>query len=630
MSQAVITHAFEQWKQQQRAQGKPLVLDGFILANMPASDLPAAISPDAVIPSEGQIVHRADVARAGAVNENAVAYELVLDDSVGDFNFNWIGLVNKDADVLAAAAGVPAQRKVRTSNNQQGNVLTRSVTMEYAGAQADTQISERADLMQIDVDIFARLLGLETNVRLQLLDLYGRGGFLGDGFLVVRNGDNYSILPGTGYVGGLRVELDNARALPVTNLPTYVWVDASQQGSLFGGWNVVTQITVAPSLEDYTDNNGFQHYVFAVAYIDAEGNVTDLRPIGTQGDQTQQGDFLRKENNLSDVNDPQQALANLNGVPTDRRVNGHPLSQDVAVTAQDIFGGQAVEIGIGADLNNYTVPGLYFQSLDSWAETGFNYPEQVAGSLEVLRSAGVTQIYRVASGSRHYIRSLYQQDWTDWARVYDSNDLPGAEELGALPLTGGTLNGRLRINAEGPELTLESPRGYPSFIQSWDPTWDSARWYVGNGGRDAKLVLHNYTCDTTLSLSNIARINKPLEVEGTITPTNYDNFNQRYYPRDEGEAMAGKIAPRNIAGNNWWKCGSTGKMIQSGTGNFVTNIPFPLAFPNRCLSVVAAVASSTVTPENHAVYVYSVTNTGFRLRVKGIVDGPMRFLAFGD
>ncbi|HIB9010439.1 phage tail protein [Citrobacter sp. 172116965] len=107
---------------------------------------------------------------------------------------------------------------------------------------------------------------------------------------------------------------------------------------------------------------------------------------------------------------------NVNGrVPSERKVNGHSLAGDISVTSQDIFDGQCVEIGPGQDLDNYQTPGLYFQPANANTSAALHYPENNAGSLMVLRSAGITQVYRVYSGSRSYSRSKYStQPWTTW------------------------------------------------------------------------------------------------------------------------------------------------------------------------------------------------------------------------
>ncbi|ELO1018811.1 phage tail protein [Citrobacter freundii] len=107
---------------------------------------------------------------------------------------------------------------------------------------------------------------------------------------------------------------------------------------------------------------------------------------------------------------------NANGrVPSERKVNGHSLTGDISVTSQDIFEGQCVELGADQNLDNYQTPGLYFQPANANTSAALHYPENNAGSLMVLRSAGITQVYRVYSGSRSYSRSKYStQPWTTW------------------------------------------------------------------------------------------------------------------------------------------------------------------------------------------------------------------------
>ncbi|EOI3554050.1 phage tail protein [Cronobacter dublinensis] len=118
-------------------------------------------------------------------------------------------------------------------------------------------------------------------------------------------------------------------------------------------------------------------------------------------------------------------------VPSGRTVNGRALSEDIAITAQDIFNGQSVSIGSASDLNAYTVPGLYYQPANSQAANGKNYPEAVAGSLEVYKHAGITQIYRIYNNSRAYIRTAFNGTWSAWAQQYDEANRPTAGEVGA-------------------------------------------------------------------------------------------------------------------------------------------------------------------------------------------------------
>ncbi|CAM6596206.1 phage tail protein [Escherichia fergusonii] len=107
---------------------------------------------------------------------------------------------------------------------------------------------------------------------------------------------------------------------------------------------------------------------------------------------------------------------NANGrVPSGRKVNGKPLNNDVNVTSQDIFNGQSIEIGANQNLDNYKTPGLYHQPLNANTSASLKYPENLAGTLVVLKNAGITQIYYVYNTSRSYTRSQYSTGgWTPW------------------------------------------------------------------------------------------------------------------------------------------------------------------------------------------------------------------------
>lgn len=139
---------------------------------------------------------------------------------------------------------------------------------------------------------------------------------------------------------------------------------------------------------------------------------------------------------------------NANGrVPSGRRINGHALTDDFNISAQDIFNGQAVAIGNAADLNAYTTAGLYYQPANAQAQTGRNYPEANAGSLEVYKHAGITQIYRIYNSSRSYIRTLYSGTWSAWVKQYDAANKPSPADINAVNKGGDAMTGGLKIRA---------------------------------------------------------------------------------------------------------------------------------------------------------------------------------------
>lgn len=279
MSQSAITLAFERWKASATEAQQPVVLDEFVLANVPNLDPSKPIDRNEGLPDAKYIVHRQAVNKTGVVNQNAVAYSVTIGAEIGDFDFNWIGLLNKQSGTVAMIVHAPTQRKIKTQAGQQGNVLTRSFLLEYLGASKETAINTPAEMWQIDFT--ARLTGMDEMQRLINRDKYGVASFFNNGFLVAKAGNQFYVTRGLGYIEGLRAELAENKNITVTNQVTKVWVDVSYQGNITSDWDVHISIAVKPDFKHYTDNAGFVHFVFAVASISATGVITDLRPKGT-------------------------------------------------------------------------------------------------------------------------------------------------------------------------------------------------------------------------------------------------------------------------------------------------------------------------------------------------------------
>ncbi|MEM8447423.1 phage tail protein [Morganella morganii] len=278
MMSSVITTDFERWKAQEAALGKPVALNEFVFANVPGLDPSKDISRDEKLPPAGQIVHRQAINKAGLASENAVAYSVTLGTDVGDFVFNWIGLINKESGTLAMITHAPEQRKIKTVDGVQGNVLTRSFLLEFNGAATETQITTSAETWQIDFT--ARLAGMDEIQRLANRDIYGAAVFFGDGFLVTKAAEQYRVTPGTAYIEGLRGTLEEITAF--NNLrDTKIYADFTFQGNLVSKWQTFVKVTTAKTLAHYQDAAGFQHYVAVIAEIDQNGNITDKRVKGT-------------------------------------------------------------------------------------------------------------------------------------------------------------------------------------------------------------------------------------------------------------------------------------------------------------------------------------------------------------
>ena len=291
MSQSIITTAFERWKAQESIDGNLIVLDEFVFAHIPNLEIEKPIDRNEGLPDAKYIVHRQTVNKRGVVNQNAVAYSVTIGAEIGDFDFNWIGLLNKKSGTVAMIVHAPTQRKIKTQAGQQGNVLTRSFLLEYLGASKETAITTPAEMWQIDFT--ARLSGIDEMQRLVNTDSYGEASFFNDAFLVAKTGNQYFVTKGIGYIGGLRAELITNQNITVPVENTKVYADVSYQGNITSRWQTHIKLTVKPDLKNYIDNAGFAHFVFAIASISADGKVTDLRPKGTL-DFQQLDDALKK------------------------------------------------------------------------------------------------------------------------------------------------------------------------------------------------------------------------------------------------------------------------------------------------------------------------------------------------
>lgn len=277
MSQ-IITDAFASYWQQCLVDQTPVVLDEFVLAHIPGLDPDAPIDPAGGLPPADQIVHRHPVDQRGRVNNDAVAYSIVMDTTVGNFTFNAMYLINTAEDLVGMIVHKGEESKLKTdpASGQTGNSLVKSMLMEYDRAAEASQTVIDASTWQIDYA--ARLRGMDEDMRRQALGTFGHAAFYGDGFKLLSDAGRYLVQPGQGYVGGLLVELAGEQEVSPDAKPVGLWLDVYRAGSLLSPWvNHVTLTLSATDLVDYVDANGYPHYVTRLATINSDGSVTDTR-----------------------------------------------------------------------------------------------------------------------------------------------------------------------------------------------------------------------------------------------------------------------------------------------------------------------------------------------------------------
>ncbi|WEP47836.1 hypothetical protein NMY27_11185 [Cronobacter dublinensis subsp. beijingensis] len=118
--------------------------------------------------------------------------------------------------------------------------------------------------------------------------------------------------------------------------------------------------------------------------------------------------------------------------------------------------------------------------------------------------------------------------------------------------------------------------GYYFFGRKSDNT---NHFYLGQGSNNSD----NVTWGNYLTNSSISLVAGGVAVSGTITPSNWSNFDARYQAKNTA----------NRASSGWFKDGSTGLILQWGVARRSgdsTKIAFPIAFPNACLNVQLTLA----------------------------------------
>ncbi|MHA0962595.1 phage tail protein [Enterobacter cancerogenus] len=188
-----------------------------------------------------------------------------------------------------------------------------------------------------------------------------------------------------------------------------------------------------------------------------------------------------------------------------------------------------------------------------------------------------------------------EKKWNPWYTIYHSGNKPSAGDVGALPITGGTLKGALAVVQNGPGVTLQnSASGQAAYVIGKDYNGDNS-WYVGRGGSSFNISFYNYKGanginineDGSIALNPLkgksATVNGSLQVgavgsgilnigdndsglrsskdgqvdlyanshlmgywntttfsfTGQIIPTNYTNFDNRYYTKTQSDARYG-------------------------------------------------------------------------------------------
>ena len=271
---AFITIAGQNQIAKKQGDNVTLNIASFVLANVPDLGSEPATRIES-IPNEN-VIDQLVVTKSGYVNTNQVVYSLVMGSDIGNYSFNWVGLVD-DEGVLIAVTYIPLTPKTKNDGGVPGNTITRNFLLAYTGIQQTTAITVPAETWQIDFS--ARLSGIDERERLANFDIYGHEGFLGDGWKVIGSAGTYSVAAGIGYVGGIRAKNATVQEITTATFPNEIWLNVSLQGDISDMTAVCEFVIDTGPLADYVDGNGITHYLTKIADIDAEGEVTEARSV---------------------------------------------------------------------------------------------------------------------------------------------------------------------------------------------------------------------------------------------------------------------------------------------------------------------------------------------------------------
>lgn len=273
MSQVAIPLAFERYLQDRVLNGLAPDMNEMIFAYLPDLDPEQVIDRNLGLPAPSYWVYRQDVTQKARLNNDSVAYSVVIPSEVEAFTFNAIYLHDKQT---ADSCGLVVHKSAETKEPEMSSV--RTCVQQYTGAARAAKINVTPESWQIDYH--ARLYGMDDDLRLACFDLFGAASFFADGFLVQSVDGQYTCAAGTGYVAGLRCINEQPVQLTDVQADSKIYLDASWQGQVVSRWMTDWKlIASATPLTDYVED-AIQHYIAPIAQIEADGRVTDLRHLG--------------------------------------------------------------------------------------------------------------------------------------------------------------------------------------------------------------------------------------------------------------------------------------------------------------------------------------------------------------
>ncbi|WP_336212025.1 gp53-like domain-containing protein [Enterobacter sp. P82] len=411
-------------------------------------------------------------------------------------------------------------------------------------------------------------------------------------------------------------------------------------------------------------------------------------------------DALLKKNNLSDLADKALARANLQ-LKTAAQKDIVTSTTDTTADRVPVVGWQ----GLGS-ATQFRM-GQVSQFLAYAAADLKEVPANGAGWQSAYGLSRRAQAFMNTSGifySRFSLSDVALDVDTPWAIHYTSLNKPEATDCDAVSATnGGTFQKSIIVKGNGASITIQPLVDQQASYLLGKGYNGGNTWYVGRGGANNNVALYNYQGLNGLVLAEDGSIGinpaqgKPLQLgsvgsailnigdndsglrssvdgqvdlwsnsamvgywnkttfsfSGQIIPTNYANFDNRYYTKAQSDAgympktgaytkaeSDGRYQPKGsyalpdtsgISGNVlWWKNTATGVITMMGQTAGVANsgrVTFPFAFASKCFGVIPT--RNNDSGQGAAMQPYNVNTTGWNLRIAGGGTETVMWIAMG-
>lgn len=426
---SILTNRGKELEAQSSATGKPVIIKDFVVGDGNGQ----AVKPDPAQTKLVREVYRNAISALQVSPDQANQFfaQLVLPVAVGGFVVREVGLLTDAGELYSVANcaaiekpenGVSVSLQYRLAVSETANIELKVATGDGLFLRIDKNLAEIAAKGETAQKSSREAIGVldATTARKGLVQLSSS-----------TNSTSEALAATPKAVSAAVKELKDTLGTSATKDIVTSKTDATDGRIPVVGWMGLggygTDILLAAADAKKPLRNGFYGVQSEPTYGNASlisfgfDSGSQVHIIAKQGGQapliglagsTPQGAFGNWGKIYTEFQKP--TAAEVGAVPSGRKVNGHALNDDINVTSQDIFNGQAIGLST-EDLDTLKTPGIYYQPANANTSAAKHYPENNAGTLLIYKNAGVTQVYRVYNSSRSYTRSQYSTGaWTVW------------------------------------------------------------------------------------------------------------------------------------------------------------------------------------------------------------------------